>query len=423
MYPSYLVSSTIYVEPNMMKKLTLLLFVICLGTMLSYSQNKKCDCSSALDQSLKDKYTETQLLDLRIELYEYYKFIQDKSKNTSSSFSLSTAAQAFTSSGIFGGSSDTEGEYEQIKIHNLEKIIEKEQSISEQVFKQIVTDVFSDNQLAAYKACLNSCAKLNGVYYEVTGDLEDVFAINLSFDNGVGQEQVTLSNTATLVNCEPIGGFVLKKDLTIKRSTSVTQYLKIIDKGKPAQIGINFKELSFGAINFGDEYIGGSKSLPIGTIISSTFKYETFLEVNNFKPTENMAKATWVPSDGRNVRSSKYGEFSGTVPDLRGLFLRNINDYNVAFDGVGSVKPEQKNPDNTSAGVVQSDAFQGHKHFAENTLVISGDTDLPNSPDQRPNQRQATNSAGIHDAGFGTPRISNETRPKNMSVYYYIKIN
>ncbi|MBC3846293.1 hypothetical protein H8K90_07875 [Winogradskyella echinorum] len=372
---------------------------------------------------MKNKYTETQLLDLRIELYEYYKFLQKKTDNTSISFSLSSAGEAFTNYGIFGGSSDSNGDYERNKMRNLEKIIEKDQSISEQVFKEIVTDVFSDNQLEAYEACLNSCPKQNGVYYEVTGDLEDVFAVNLNFSNTVGQEKVTLSNTATLVNCEPIGGFLLKEGLVIKNGRSVTQYLKIINKEKPSQIGINFNELSFGAINFGDEYIGGSKSLPIGTIISSTFKYETFLEVNRFKTTENMSKAIWVPCDGRNVRSSKYGEFSGSVPDLRGLFLRNVNDYNVAFDGVGKVKSEQKNPDNTSAGVVQKDAFQGHRHFEQNTLVMTGSRDLPNQPDQRPNQKGATNSAGKFDAGFGTPRISTETRPKNMTVYYYIKIN
>jgi hypothetical protein len=406
-----------------MKQLTILTLFLCFGVTFSYAQNKQCDCSDALDKSLTNKYTETQLLDLRIELYEYYKFLQNQSDNTSASFSLSSAAEAFTSYGIFGGSSDSNGEYEKTKIRNLEKIIEKEQSISEEVFKQIVTDVFSDNQLEAYKACLNSCPKQNGVFYEVTGDLEDVFAVNLNFNNTVGQEQVTLSNTATLVNCEPIGGFILKEGLEIKNGRSVTQYLKIINKEKPAQIGINFKELSFGAINFGDEYIGGSKSLPIGTIISSTFKYETFLEVNRFNSTENMSKAIWVPCDGRDVRSSKYGEFSGSVPDLRGLFLRNVNDYNVDFDGVGAVKAEQKNPENTSAGVFQPDAFQGHKHFSQNTLVVSGDKDLPNQPDQRPNQKGATNSAGQYDAGYGSPRISTETRPKNMTVYYYIKIN
>ena len=325
--------------------------------------------------------------------------------------------EAFTSYGIFGGSSDSSGDYEKTKMRNLEKIIEKDQSISEEVFKQIVTDVFSDNQLEAYKACLNSCPKQNGVFYEVTGDLEDVFAINLNFKNTVGQEKVTLTNNATLVNCEPIGGFILKKDLVIKNNRSVTQYLKIINKEKPAQIGINFNELSFGAINFGDEYIGGSKSLPIGTIISSTFKYETFLEVNRFKSTENMSKVIWVPCDGRDVSSSRFGEFSGSVPDLRGLFLRNVNDYNVPFDGVAKVSENQANPENTSAGVFQKDTFETHFHTTEKLTFGHKNHGYPASEDLNPGGwagylKLKTDSKG-----------GNETRPKNMTVYYYIKIN
>ncbi len=401
-----------------------LIFAMC-NMGIAYAQTNRCDCSDALDKSLKDKYTESQLLDLRIELYEYYKFLKNKTQNTNASFDLSSQAETFTGYGVFSNSYSGEADYAYSKYQNLQKIIEKEQRISEEVFKKMAVDVFSNNQLEAYRSCLELCkiSSQNGVFYEVTGDLEDIFAINLIFKNTVGKEQVTIANNATLVNCEPIGGLILKEGLTIKDDGSVTQYLKIINKEKPAQIGLNFKELSFGAINFGEEYIGNGKNLPIGTIISSTLKYSTFLEANRIKPTDNMEKAIWVPCDGRDVRASTYGKYVGSVPDLRGLFLRNVNDYNVPFDGVGKVKTERANPDNISAGIFQPDAFQGHKHFSENTLVRKGKDDLPNQPDQRPKQEGANNSAGVYDAGFGKPRISSETRPKNMTVYYYIKIN
>lgn len=399
-----------------MRKNITFLFVLCFSIFSGFAQNKECDCSDALDTALKNKYTDTQLLDLRIELYEYYKFIQNKSDNTNINFSLSSAGEAYTGYGLFSGSSDNSGGYEKTKIRNLQKIIEKDQRISEQVFKQIVTDVFSDNQLQAYQSCLDLCKEQSstGVFYEVSGDLEDVFALKLQFTNSIFTDinNVTLSKNATLINCEPIGGLVLKEDLEIKTNQSIIQYLKIIDKSKSAQIGINFDELSFDAINFGDEYIGGSKHLPIGTIISSTFKYETFLEVNRFKPTENMSKAIWVPCDGRDVRSSDYGKFSGSVPDLRGLFLRNVNDYKVPFDGVAQVSTEQANPENTSAGVFQKDEVGRHKHG----LTVDSDSGAGGgSTFKSDNQVRKTNYTKDYEG--------NETRPKNMTVYYYIKIN
>lgn len=402
-----------------MRKLAFFYLILFFTFTYTYSQNRECDCSDALNKSLKDKYTESQLLDLRVELYEYFVFLKNESKNTGISFNLSAAAQAFTSYGLFDGTSGSQGNYSNSKTQNLSKKIEKSQSISESTFKEIVVEVFSDNQLEAYKLCLNSCPKENGVFYEVTGDLEDVFALNLKFKNTVGKKKVTIKSNPTLVNCEPIGGLILKQGLDIIDDGSVTQYLKIINKEKPAQIGINFTDIAFRAINFGDEYIGRSKTLPIGAIISSNLKYTTFLEVNNFKITENMSKVIWVPCDGRNVSSSKYGKFSGNVPDLRGLFLRNVNDYGVEFDGVSKVDTAQSNPENTKAGVFQNESFKAHTHGLR--WWASGGRVLPNvypgiNNSYNPNVNQAS-SKGVMSSG------GNETRPKNMTVYYYVKIN
>jgi len=415
-----------------MKVKTRLTILIILTSFIIYSQNKRCDCSEALNAALKDKFTDSQLLDLRIELYEYYKFLKKDSQNSSSSYKLSSAAKAFTGYGIFQGTVENNNENNNAKTQNIEKIIEKDQSISEDVFKQMVTDVFSDNQLEAYKSCLKQCEDQSnsGVFYEISGDIEYVFALNLRFTNRIfaNHSNVTLSSNATLINCEPIGGLLLKKDLTIGNNQSITQYLKIIDRDKPAQIGLNFNEISFGAINLGDEYMGTGKSLPIGTIISSNFKYDTFLEANQYKKTDNMSKATWIPCDGRNVSASKYGKFSGVVPDLRGVFLRNVNDYNVPFDGVGKVKEDQANPDNTVAGVLQHDSYQSHFH---NSQIAENRTGFPkesedSSPGLAPHQsywRGNKNLDSPVSIAATSPSGGNETRPKNISVYYYIKIN
>ena len=414
-----------------MKTRLLLLFFF--TTLSTFSQSKECDCSEALNKDLKNKYSNTQLIDVRIELYEYYKFVKNKDKKTKRTFNLSQEASAIVSGAFFQGLLSANSSSDKSLIENIEKIIEKEQRISESVFKKIIKEDFSDNQLEAYKACLDNCPKQNGVYYEITGDLEDVFALNLNFSISViNKPKVTLSKTATLINCEPIGGFILKKGLEIKNNTGVTQYLKIIDKNKPAQISVSFKELSFNAINFGDEYIyGSSKTVPIGTIVSSVLKYQTFLEVNRFKMSDNMSKAIWVPCDGRNVLKSKYGDFSGNVPDLRGLFLRNVNDYNVKFDGVDKIKDERKNPDDTNAGVFQNYAMVNIKGAwigsNPNQTATGGITAINYRYGDRNDWNWENKSTGkkfIFDASKSEGvKVSSENRPKNMTVYYYIKIN
>lgn len=132
-----------------------------------------------------------------------------------------------------------------------------------------------------------------------------------------------------------------------------------------------------------------------------------------------MSLALWVPCDGRNVSSSKYGMFSGNVPDLRGLFLRNVNDYGVSFDGVGKVKPDRANPDSTAAGVFQQESFKSHEHGLEW---------WPNGGQKKPNTYPGINNSynpGVKQGSTKGVKANggNETRPKNMTVYYYIKIN
>jgi len=91
----------------------------------------------------------------------------------------------------------------------------------------------------------------------------------------------------------------------------------------------------------------------------------------------------------------------------RGRFLRGI-DNGAGNDPSGTRAP----------GTIQQDAFQGHKHFSRGTLTYVGDSgagvdDGPGWP-----RNQYANSAGTYDAGYGAPRISTETRPKNVAVLF-----
>ena len=171
---------------------------------------------------------------------------------------------------------------------------------------------------------------------------------------------------------------------------------------------------------------GFGKEFPIGSIITSVLDWDSFSQITEDKPSSSWdaGKSAWAPSDGRDVSASMYTRKTGSskVPDLRGVFLRGLNQFDPFYSG--KLADNQKDvEDGRVVGSFQTDTFQGHKHFPDNRVVKSGSRDLPNQPDQRPNQQTSVNSAGIHDAGFGRPRISSETRPKNVAVYHYIRIN
>ena len=174
-----------------------------------------------------------------------------------------------------------------------------------------------------------------------------------------------------------------------------------------------------------------NKELPIGTILASYLNFEQFNVVtkNNEKSPSGIwtsNKSKWAPCDGRPVPNSRFQTLTSQnqIPDLRGVFLRGLNIFDP-YQPVPLVSADKGDPENRIAGTFQSDAFQGHKHLTEDRIGVYQGREAPNTPHQRHTVtgNPAINTAGTVNAGYGNPKISTETRPKNISVYYYIKIN
>jgi hypothetical protein len=160
-----------------------------------------------------------------------------------------------------------------------------------------------------------------------------------------------------------------------------------------------------------------SSNIPIGTVITSFLTFDKFSEAtrSNEKSPGNIwtsTKSKWAPCDGRPLPYSKYSTFASqpNAPDLRGVFLRGLN----SFDPTYTVSPsnQQLNPENTPLGGFQNEAFKEHNHGG---FDVGGGSSGPRnalSIDTRIENRWETSKAG-----------GNETRPKNISIYYYLKIN
>jgi len=175
----------------------------------------------------------------------------------------------------------------------------------------------------------------------------------------------------------------------------------------------------------------------LGTIIASVLNYDQLCKSIGETQGFNSKKSSYAPCDGRSIVGSCLANKAqhNNAPDLRGKFLRGLNE----MYGVGQPLPFDPNTygdpqSNRVVGDYQPDAFQGHWHD-----IQTNDNSVPspggiNGFPQNYNHNTAKMYNGYLAAGAthliaddipynSAPRATVETRPKNVSIYYYIKIN
>jgi hypothetical protein len=170
------------------------------------------------------------------------------------------------------------------------------------------------------------------------------------------------------------------------------------------------------------ENITSSKELPIGTIITSFLNFEQFNTAtkNNDKSPGGIwtsAKSKWSPCDGRPVPNSKFQTLTSQlqIPDLRGMFIRGLNTFDP-YQPVPQITADKADPENRVAGSYQKDDIKKHNHRFS-YVKPKAESSNGGGANHKVSDQDSTN-IGETDATGGV-----ETRPKNIAVYYYIKIN
>lgn len=196
----------------------------------------------------------------------------------------------------------------------------------------------------------------------------------------------------------------LLETIKVETQDSVAKYIqeneKIL-KGNPGPKGDKGEKGDPGGS------IISSEPVPVGTIIASMLNEAEFEHHNG---------SSWVLADGRDITiEDEYRRITQNrkVPDLRGMFLRGI-------DPTGKVDPEGKR----TPGSEQKDSFKKHTHKVTTKFISEFQNDPPNYDmfgaagekwgdyeDHKLEGVQLSNEGGV------------ETRPINVAVYYYIKIN
>ena len=168
--------------------------------------------------------------------------------------------------------------------------------------------------------------------------------------------------------------------------------------------------------------------IPPGTIIASVLKPRLFL---NGRKDWRLADASRIPEGALlELVKDKKATISdpGYLPDLRGMFLRGQNERR---------KDGKQDPDERLSGSYQSGATKlpttpfagvaaesgGHTH--EYTRARGFDSGAGTHARAKPDgPRDETGSSGTHRHAMEiTSGGDSETRPANVSVYFYIKIN
>jgi hypothetical protein len=125
----------------------------------------------------------------------------------------------------------------------------------------------------------------------------------------------------------------------------------------------------------------------------------------------------WVECNGQTLSDPASPYHNQTIPNLNG-------DASGANSPGLSEKVGMFLRGGTSSGTGQNDAFQGHKHSITSNAVSYSYGGMMVDEEPEVDLPSATIEVGnpISDGTNGTPRTANETRPKNMSVVWIMRV-
>lgn len=179
-------------------------------------------------------------------------------------------------------------------------------------------------------------------------------------------------------------------------------FIKIVGGGGPLGSGpieIARHQVSTGVFALRAGSGGGN----IGDIKASMLTQAQFDQVHG---------SGWRMADGTTAVGTAYGALTGatTLPDLRGIFLRGKDNGRLAENGNG-------NPDGeVPLGTFLQDSFKAHEH---SVLRTAGDEQLLGGIQGA----LAGGSTDVNPNGLTSTEGGVETRPRNVTVNYYIRVD
>lgn len=311
------------------------------------------------------------------------------------------------------------------QINQFQERIKSSTSFSvDQSFYEYARIAVPDVELArAYSDCIKNLPPKVGFYIVPNINEKDAYFVVTykKFSSGDPMPKVTL--------------FQAKNGTNVVKSFSENDFLQdsntiSMDRDPNKDLTL-ILETDKGAVTYRvpAEPAGYNKDFPVGTVIASYLNWSQFqgITMNNQSNPDNSGfwsskYSKWAPADGREVPNSALARASsqGRVPDLRGVFVRGLNQIDP--ESQVAADPARSDSDSRVVGSYQEDNIKTHSHTYgrwEKRIGVKPGTEYPDilatdgDPDDRKTQKRET---------IGGPTAT-ETRPKNVALYYYIRIN
>ena len=413
-----------------MKKVKFTLLLMTVFSLTVYSQN--CDyCNAALAKQTTDDFETVRRSSYQSALstmfsYDYdfwmnYSTYTNKTSETDAGFGLFDIIDFDGSSSSTYTRSELKQKFEKIKSY-----YSQNRSIATDDYTWITQKSASQVVYDAWVKCLKDCPyNQKGIALNFVGDDQEYFIMTLSWIpiDGTGT-QIKVQNIVP-VNAELIDDGELKDGSTLRPFSSLSRKFRRIDINRDLSIVVNTDNAGPKTIKI-PKYTAPEQpkiaEVPIGTVIASIFDYQTFSYLNNQPPIFDIAKSKWAPADGRSVVGSEFGNILTNVPDLRGVFLRGLNQFYKNGEGAPTQPTNQADPDNSrTAGKFQPDALGKHSHSVGPLNI--GHSNLGNGGEWRITSEDGPSWNNTKITQTTNEVGDTETRPKNVAVYYYIRIN
>lgn len=281
-----------------------------------------------------------------------------------------------------------------------------------QVFRQFLTDT----QVIEYHRTLRAIYNRGGWRIYERSVTPQTVVLEIMWLNPLGFND-TPEFTATVLGGHVLGapeGQLFKSDYKLQHGFQTVQIAR--ESGKDLSVSLNAAGRSASHSVLSDNTLSLSAASPVGTVIMSMLPPHRYSDVTNDSSNWYPKTSKWVPADGRSVAGSKYASLISTnVPDLRGMFLRGLNSFEPSRVRSDGKQDPQKN---RIAGGYQGDAIAKHKH------QVTYRKGRENSSNGGGHNHEVTDGSR-NEIVTSSDNIgaATETRPVNIAVYYYIRIN
>ena len=215
-----------------------------------------------------------------------------------------------------------------------------------------------------------------------------------------------------LLSLLSVGSFLWSSDITVPHTFSSGTLIQA------SSINSNFSTIYTHTNQISDN-ISNLQEItpPVGSIVPSMLNENQFKAQVEDPSTFSGSSSKWTLADGRDISGSTYSTVTSqsNAPDLRGMFLRGLNTGRSD----GKQDPEGGS---RSIGDYQADQVRSHNHNngSFDRLMIANGLNTTNGT--------ALDNTGLPEVNLFTSATINafggtETRPRNIAVNYYIRIN